>query len=1768
MSMDKPKTFTDLATEPEPFTPENESVETLDDTPNAEVPPDLPEVDSLPPVPGEEEELEELSEEEGPEEEQLEELSADNVLSVAEVEAIEADVLDDGAFLEEGGPTQDVELPSFESDPPRDAQSLIAQLEDELPSAETPAARAAIHYAIGELREFMEGDSEHALNAYQKAYACDPTHLPTLKAAARLFKEVGRWDLVIELLEARAESSDNLWDKLDIWLEEAQLYATSLEKPIQAVLYLEKVLEIDPRHPGALALLEKTYMSAGRGDWAALTDFYARSGADERFESERAALLENLAQLEDGTPARRGEAIGTYQQLLSLDPGNLMAITALKRLLILEKRFDELAALYRHEETITADPKRQALLRYLQARLAIDRQKDPQRGMELVRAGLEIDPENALLLDELENACEQSRDFKELARIHERQLAATENTERRFDLAFKLGVLYEEELKDDAQAVRWYEQALAARPGYAPALQVLGKLYARLEWHDEHLRILELEAESAADSKLRAGKFFALAEHAERDLGDHGRAIEAYRKVLSLMPGYLPAVKAISELYQLTGRLSELIALNEDQISQTPDLSAEQFVYILEKNAALWEQLGEPARAAECRRRILGRKPEHLPSIQHLGRLYARLGDWENLVAINQREADLINDQHRIVALLCKNGDLLETRLADETRAIDYYRRVLTLAPNYLPALRSLGAIYQRLGQWEDLVRMYHRELEATGEGEAAANIRFKIAQIHEDKLGHGSKAESNYRKILEIDPNFTPALHALTRLYQKSDNYQGLVELNEQQAARATDPAARRLALFKVAELYETRINYPNKAEDAYAAILAQEPDNLAARRGLTRLYAAAGNSKRQLDLVLAELRQEQEPSRRIPLLVAAADLYGELGGHESEQFEALSEVVRLDPSQRAVFEPLKRLCLMQGRYAELAGLYEARLERAENDDEKRNWLTLLADLLENHLGDFDRLANTYRERLTIDAKNRRALDFFEDAYAREQRYAELLDIYTRLHDLSENKVQVLHLDLSMGLLCEFALDNPEGALAHYRGALALDPGFVPARHGLKRIVAQLERYGDLVELLIEDLKRGGPAPQLAATAYQLGYLYETKYAQPRKAADYYLQVLEYEPGHLDAFRRARKLFFAERDHAKVAALLEKRLAILEGPAERIALHREIADLAQNTLGDHELAIRHARAILDAEPENDAERARLADLLALQGDWRGALAFYEELAPHEKDVQALCALHLKMGRIYEAELHDKSRAVSAYETVLTYAPDDLQAMEHLAELYFEMRLADEAAELYTRLLAHELPRDKALAYNLALGRVELELREDGEKAALCFERALALDPQNEELFAKLTELFISQGNYERLVDFYEKAIDQSREDERCRDLFLKLATLYSEKIGDVAQALGTLERAARVFPDDYEIAKRQAFTLGKNALYYLDAIDKLRALLVREPFCIPCYRELHRLFVERNAIDNAFCAALALDFLRALPDDWQEPYKRLRERGQGGIAAVLSERDQERLLVHPDERGILRDIFKRIEPALSKILPVDLERHNLQACKVAGANASIYQLLENAAYHLGVDLFKVYLSNEPNVLALENTKPATIVLGGSLAFSSESIKRFVAGLVMSRIRNGHVVLQGIQPARLRFFAECACHLYLPEIVPAALDAQIDNFDDFMGKLQRNLPKQAKKDLEGAAYDYRRQAATLDFAAFANGMRYTDLRMAVLLSFDLFAAAECLAFMNDGSVYRPAADTDEVLRRHADDPQWAEILRFVVGEDHAALRKLLRLNVE
>src|SRR5690606_10860011 len=89
--------------------------------------------------------------------------------------------------------------------PPEDAAAMrIATLERELRAR---GGDARLHHEIGRLEERVLGSRRRAALAYQNAHKKDPSHVPTLRAARRLFAEVGHWELVAQLLGAEADAA-------------------------------------------------------------------------------------------------------------------------------------------------------------------------------------------------------------------------------------------------------------------------------------------------------------------------------------------------------------------------------------------------------------------------------------------------------------------------------------------------------------------------------------------------------------------------------------------------------------------------------------------------------------------------------------------------------------------------------------------------------------------------------------------------------------------------------------------------------------------------------------------------------------------------------------------------------------------------------------------------------------------------------------------------------------------------------------------------------------------------------------------------------------------------------------------------------------------------------------------------------------------------------------------------------------------------------------------------------------------------------------------------------------------------------------------------------------------------------------------------------------------------------------------------------------------------------------------------------------------------
>ena len=153
-----------------------------------------------------------------------------------------------------------------------------------------------------------------------------------------------------------------------------------------------------------------------------------------------------------------------------------------------------------------------------------------------------------------------------------------------------------------------------------------------------------------------------------------------------------------------------------------------------------------------------------------------------------------------------------------------------------------------------------------------------------------------------------------------------------------------------------------------------------------------------------------------------------------------------------------------------------------------------------------------------------------------------------------------------------------------------------------------------------------------------------------------------------------------------------------------------------------------------------------------------------------------------------QEELQNNSRAVSSFETILSYEPDDMQAMERLGELYMMMGLAEESSEMLQKLLSHDLPREKEIRYNLMVGEINLSQLNDEEEAISYFEHAMALDPSNRKVIDTLSGIFEKRGKWDQLVGIYERNIEEAAQGQTGKrvELLMGLAQLEMEKIGDV----------------------------------------------------------------------------------------------------------------------------------------------------------------------------------------------------------------------------------------------------------------------------------------------------------------------------------------------------------------------------------------------
>jgi tetratricopeptide (TPR) repeat protein len=182
----------------------------------------------------------------------------------------------------------------------------------------------------------------------------------------------------------------------------------------------------------------------------------------------------------------------------------------------------------------------------------------------------------------------------------------------------------------------------------------------------------------------------------------------------------------------------------------------------------------------------------------------------------------------------------------------------------------------------------------------------------------------------------------------------------------------------------------------------------------------------------------------------------------------------------------------------------------------------------------------------------------------------------------------------------------------------------------------------------------------------------------------------------------------------------------------------------------------------------------------------------------------------LMLGRLYKAD-NQTQKAEAIFEKVLAENPDSRNVLVNLTQLYFDQGEYQKIISLLENI--PESKMDPALLY--LLGSSYAQNREFS-KAEDAFQKALAREPDSEDIRRAYAEVLMSQGKMQEAREQLEEIV---KSDPQSPMSYVRLAQL-DRQMGNFDDARKELEQARALAPDNLEIPYQEAVledTLGNE---------------------------------------------------------------------------------------------------------------------------------------------------------------------------------------------------------------------------------------------------------------------------------------------------------------------------------------------------------------
>jgi tetratricopeptide (TPR) repeat protein len=1308
-------------------------------------------------------------------------------------------------------------------------QELVTVYENRVVDIEDAAVSTDVHKRAARILLNQLSEIERARSHYEAAYEAADQDLEVIDALDGIYELTEQWHELVQVLLRRAELTEAVADKKQLYFRVSAIYEEMLSDPERAVEIYRLVLEADGQDTRALDALERIFTKLER--WDDLIDVLQKKASLSEDLANRKAIWGGIGEICEDQLADLPRAVSTWQTILEWDANDLPALERLDGLFQRLEQWEDLHKVLQRQVEVQQDTERKLTLRHRIARLHEGELDDVPTAIEGYQSLLADRPDHAPTLEALEGLVRADREalaaagvlepvlveagaWNRLVAVWRDLLKVTQEAEPRAALLLRIGQAQEDMLLDAEEAFQAYGEAFHEEPTRAQTVESLERVARSAGMWSELVGLLETELNNAPGDAVARDIYLRAARIFEEELGSNVEAIERFRRVLEIEPEQETAILALDRLYQKEGMWADLADILRLEVERA---EGEAKVPLLLRLGTLFESaLEDVNQAIGVYHDVLEITPQQAEAVAALERLFEAghaqptIGEiLEPLYVENEDHGRLHNllqallthlppgeDRMRAMHRL---ADLSLSKLGDKNRGFDWYGAAFREVPDDEDTRKHLAALAEETGRFEDLVVAYTEGLQNTRDLELIRGVSHEMATIYRDKLANEANAEQMYLYILDgIDPADVAALKGLDALYELQDRWPELVEILKREINATFEDAPRIDFMFRLGRVYEARLGEVDPAVAQYVAILDMEPHHAGALGRLNQIYQAQGQWERLFDVYARQAENAEEPAEKARLFASQAGLAADFLARPEDAIDLWNQVLEIQDEDAAALMALETLYQQQQSWRELVDVCERQVNLVQNDVQRE--IQLYAKL-GRVWGDYlEREANAlenWGRVLDRDPFHEEALWAVHDLYERTEDHEKVTQTNHRLLDLlAGNDARRGDLYRQLGRLYQEALDKPAQSTEAWTRLLALAPQDAEAIDSLEELYTQAEDWSNCVAILDRKVEITTDPYDRVSILFRIAEMWEQKLGDATGGQAAFRRVLQAQPENLDAFEALQRLYEQGMQWEDLVNLLLARIEQTEDLFERQELFERTARVFEDRLGQPTNAFEVLG--LAFEESNDDERfgAELERLATATGQWAELIRRYETVLTAIGTTPQSVPIRLRVASWYDVKLEQAQHAGTHYQWVLQIEPDNLAALTSLVELLERYQNWAKVVEFLRRTVDLQSdPTERKASLEKLAGILEARLNKPDE-AIEAWKQLLLDHPEDLPTLEALERLYATRQRWPELIDTLNQQASVLQDTQAIVENHLRAGELWENRLGSPERAIDAYNQA------------------------------------------------------------------------------------------------------------------------------------------------------------------------------------------------------------------------------------------------------------------------------------------------------------------------------------------------------------------------------------